>query len=226
MNCNMVRLKSTQVCVAILLALFATVAEAAPLVLAGSQSSAPPAYWDTSFYPLGPTIDRAFPFTVIAGGPYRVDQLQTPAFHYPNLAGNVVDFSIHRDDGGRPGALVGAFRFNVSTTVQMLSGAPLGEIVLESATPYWLLGSSPRGQVNWNLANSVFGRTVYRLRSDPWIVQEGTNVAAFAILGSPVPEPGSIVLIIAGLFSSLICSRRSPTTIIDLNSKLLEGHDD
>jgi hypothetical protein len=34
------------------------------------------------------------------------------------------------------------------------------------------------------------------------------------------------VLIIAGLFSSLICSRRSPTTIIDLNSKLLEGHDD
>jgi len=48
------------------------------------------------------------------------------------------------------------------------------------------LAVSPRGQVNWNVGDSAFGRKAYRLRSGPWIVLESTNVSEFSILRSAV----------------------------------------
>jgi hypothetical protein len=171
----------------------------APLVLAGSQLVSPPTFLPNSFWGITSSIDRAFPFSVIGGGPYRVDQLRIAAHHYPNLAGNTAEFSIHRDEAERPGAVVGSFLFNnIGTTAQVVSSPPRAEVVLNSATPYWLVGSTARGQVNWNMGINIFNRVAYRVGSDDWTLIELGNVSAFAILGSPVPEPSGIALIAWG----------------------------
>jgi hypothetical protein len=180
----------------------------APLVLAGSQLASPPTFLPNSFWGITSTIDRAFPFTVIGGGPYRVDQLQIAAHHYPNLAGNTAEFSIHRDEAGRPGAAVGTFLFtNIGTTEQVVSSLPRAEIVLNSATPYWLVGSTARGQVNWNLGVNVFNRVAYRVGSEDWTFIDPGNVSAFALLGSAAPEPGGIALIAWGVIMLFGCGR-------------------
>jgi hypothetical protein len=181
----------------------------APLVLAGSQLVSPPPFLPNSFWAITSSIDRAFPFSVIGGGPYRIDQLQIAAHHYPNLAGNTAEFSIHRDESGRPGAVVGMFQFNnINTTERIVSASPTAELVLNSATPYWLVGSTTRGQVNWNLGFNVFDRVAYRVGSEDWTFIERGNVSAFALLGSAVPEPGSLAIVVFA-FIAMLTPRRS-----------------
>ncbi len=127
----------------ILFGLSAGAVHGAPLVVAGSQLVSPPTFLPNAFWGITSSIDRAFPFSVIGDGPYRVDQLQIAAHHYPNLAGNVAELTVHRDDSGRPGAVVGSFQFNsIGTAPQVLSSTPTSEVVLNSSTPYWLVGST------------------------------------------------------------------------------------
>jgi hypothetical protein len=172
----------------------------APLVVAGSQIVSPPTFLPNSFWGITSSIDRAFPISVIGGGPYRVDQLQIAAHHYPNLAGNSAELTVHRDDLGRPGAVVGSFLFNsIGTAPQVLSSTPTSEVVLNSSTPYWLVGSTTRGQVNWNLGINVFNRVAYRVGSEDWTVINQGNVSAFALLGTAVPEPSAMMLVACGI---------------------------
>jgi hypothetical protein len=192
----------------LLIAIPTGIVHGAPLVVAGSQLVSPPAFFPNSFWGITSSIDRAFAFSVIGGGPYRVEELQIAAFHYDFLPGNTGDFSIHLDESGRPGAEIGTFRFNsIGTTAQILSSSPTSEVVLNSSTPYWILGSTTRGQVNWNLGDNVFGRIAYRSGSAEWTVENGRNVSAFAILGAAVPEPGSIVLLASAIIAAI--NRRS-----------------
>jgi hypothetical protein len=195
MNLKSMFAGSRRACLALIFALSAGAVHGAPLVVAGSQLVSPPTFLPNSFWGITSSIDRAFSFSVIGGGPYRIDQLQIAAHHYSNLAGNTADFWIHRDEAGRPGPVVGTFQFNnIGTTKQVLSSTPTAEVVLNSSTPYWIVGSTARGQVNWNMGINLFDRVAYRVGSEDWTFIELGNVSAFALLGTAVPEPHSIAL--------------------------------
>jgi len=171
-------------------------ANASPIVIAGSELNAPPAFWDNSFYPLTSRIARAFPFSVAPGGPYFVDELQIAAFYYRGFVGNNASFSIRENAQGEPGLELVEFLVNdISTTAQVHSLLPLEIITLQSDNLYWIVGKTDQGQVNWNLGDNTFGETAFRLDGGEWAVQQGRNVAAFAILGTPIPEPKSIALV-------------------------------
>jgi hypothetical protein len=184
-------------------ALLVFVVQATPgsaVVIAGSTLASPPPFWTDSFWGLTPTIEQAFPFEVISGGPYLAEALDVAVYHYEGLAGDTAEFSIHLDEAGLPGTEIATFPLSgISTTQQVLTATPLEVPVLHPGTAYWLVGSTSYGQVNWNLADFVFGTTAYRVAGDDWVVLEDTNVSAFAILGSPVPEPSSAILLGAGL---------------------------
>jgi hypothetical protein len=194
------------------IAMLVLVAQATPgsaVVIAGSTLASPPPFWTDSFWGLTPTIEQAFPFEVIPGGPYLAEALEVAVYHYEGLAGDTAEFSIHFDEAGLPGTEIATFELSgISTTQQVLTATPLEVPVLDSGTAYWLVGSTSYGQVNWNLGDSVLGPSAYRVAGDDWIVIPDTNVSAFAILGSPVPEPSSAVLLGGSLVFLTWRSRR------------------
>jgi hypothetical protein len=191
--------------------LTATALTASPIVIAGSKLSAPPSFWPDSFWGITQSIDRAFPFEIALDTSSRVEQLQIAAFRYQNLGGSSAEFTIHLDASGVPGSQLATFHFSgIPTSPGILSSPPTADTILHPGTPYWIVGSTPRGQVNWNLADSVFGRIAYRVAGNDWIINEQRNLSAFAIIGSPVvPEPsGAILCVVTGLCMALRFPRR------------------
>jgi hypothetical protein len=182
-------------------------ANAAPIVVAGSSLESPPPFWENSFWAMNSTIERAFQFTVVPGGPYRLETLQIAAYHYEGMAGSTAQFAIHLDEAGLPGAQITAFSFNdIGTTQQVLEAAAPEDVMLDSGVTYWIVGGTSQGQVNWNLGDNVFGTAAYRVNGDDWVVLAHTNVSAFALLGTPVPEPSCLLLM--GALSLPLTRRR------------------
>jgi hypothetical protein len=171
--------------------------QATPVVIGGSSLESPPPFWDNSYWGMPASIERAFPFTVISRGPYYAEELQVAAFHGEFQEGSLAYFSINLDDAGRPGAPIATFEMTgIPTTPQVVSAEVIEETVLYSDTPYWLVGRTPQGQVNWNLADNVFGTVAYRVDQGDWVILSGRrNVSAFAILGSQVPESATLLLL-------------------------------
>ena len=171
-------------------------ADALGTVIAGSTLASPPPFMESSFRGLTPTIDWAYSLDVISGGPYFAEELQVAAYHYEGLAGDTAEFSIHLDEGGLPGAEIGSFMVDgISTTQQVLTATAVEMAVLDSDTGYWLVGSTSGGQVNWNLGVGAFGEYAKRVSDGEWQVFPYGNISAYAILGSPVPEPSCACLL-------------------------------
>jgi hypothetical protein len=170
-------------------------------VLAGSTMESPPPFLPDSFWDLTPSVDRAFPFQLIPGGPYLVEELQIAAFHYEGLTGDTAEFSIRTDDNGFPGSEIATFAVEgITTTEQVITVPVLEHSVLDSGTTYWLVGSTLQQQVNWNLGDDAFGPGAYQVEGQEWVLLRQTNTSAYAILGSAVPEPSSAVLLACLIF--------------------------
>ncbi len=177
----------------------ATGAFASSIVIGGSSSTAPPPFWPLSFRALASSIDWAFPFTVPSGGPFLAEQAEVAAFYYAGLAGDQAVFTINSDNGGIPGAPLVQFDItSITTTPSVLSALPSVSAMLDSGSQYWFAGSTSSGQVNWNLGADSFGTAAYR-QDGTWETLTGINISAFAVLGSPVPEPASLLLLGTGL---------------------------
>lgn len=173
--------------------------QATPLVIGGSCLESPPPFWVDSYWMINATYIRAFPFTVIPGGPYYAEELQVAAFYYEGIGSPLANFTINVDDAGHPGPPIAAFETTViPTTPQLVSSEVARETVLYSDTTYWLVGHTPEADVLWNLADSVFGTVAYRVGQGDWVVLQHRNFAAFAILGSEVPEPAACLLLALG----------------------------
>jgi hypothetical protein len=164
-------------------------------VIGGSALEAPPSFWDNSFWGITSGIDRAFPFTVPAGGPYSVDSLEIVAFHYINLSGSRATFTLHEDDQGNPGISVGHFfTSDITTEPKPRTLLPLEDVTLRSDRTYWLVGETTQGQVNWHIGYNTFGPAAYRVGSGDWTFLDHANTCAFAIHGTPIPEPATLAL--------------------------------
>jgi len=186
--------------VVIVISLAAAQTQAGQVVIGGSSLQSPPPFWEDSYWGITASTQRAFPFTVIGGGPYYAEELEVAAY-YSGSAGSLADFSINLDDNGKPGQAVGTFYTAVITTSQQIvSTEMIDDTVLYSDTLYWLVGQTSQGVVNWNLADNVFGTVAYCVDQGDWVILPHSNVSAFAILGSQVPEPATFLLfILAGL---------------------------
>jgi hypothetical protein len=186
--------------VVIAVSLLAGTACADPIVIGGSSLTSPPPFWQDSFWGITPTLDQAFAFHVIDGVAYELTQLEVAAYHYEGMAGNVATFSIYTDAAGQPGTpLTSILIDGISTTQGVLSAPPSSPITLLADTTYWLVGQTPIGQVNWNLGDMAFGPAAYRVNDGEWIINEYTNVSAFTLSGTPVPEPTSALLLATAL---------------------------
>jgi hypothetical protein len=186
---------------------------AAPVVLAGSELTSPPPFWAASFWGATPSLEMAFPFEVINGGPYVVDSLQVAVHRYdPPTGASTAEFALYTDNAGVPGAPFATFALNsIPTTPQVVTLIPQGinDVVLNSATPYWIVAKTSQGQLNWNLGDDAFGMVAYRSGGGDWTVLPFNNVSAFALLGSPVPEPSTFILAgIAGVALFVVGRRR------------------
>ena len=164
-------------------------------------------------------IDRAHPFTISPPGQYRIEELQIAAYRLAGLGGLAAQFAIYSDASGVPGTALTTFSFAgiPLATPQVLASAPNQPIVLQSGTPYWVVGATEQGQVNWSLAMGTFplisvnGPNGFQLRNDPWVVSPAGNVAAYAILGSPVPEPSTAMAALCIGVALVTVQRRQPT---------------
>ena len=177
------------------------VANADSVVIAGSDSppASPPTFWADSFWGITSVIDRAFPFTVTGGGPYWLEELEVAVYHYEGLGGSTAEFSVNLDDGGLPGADIATFDVQgITTTPQVVAATLSQDVTLDSGTQYWILGSTTEEQVNWNLGDGAFGPAAYRVGEDDWVYFEDTNVSAFTLRGTPVPEPATLSLLALG----------------------------
>lgn len=164
-------------------------------VIAGSSSVSPPPFWDDSYGAIGGGMERAFPFTIDSDGPYKVEKLEVAVFHSMGVEGSQAWFSINLNDNGHPGQSVTTFDITgIGTTPQIMTADNAQEIILSADTSYWLVGGALQGYVNWNLADNVFGTTGFRMGGGQWDISSN-NVSAFSILGSPVPEPATMMLL-------------------------------
>ena len=183
------------------LSLAVGVAHADPVVIAGSDSppASPPSFWEDSYYPLSPTLDWAFPFTLTQAGQFRLEELEVAAHHYDGAVDSTAFFSIKLDDNGLPGQTAARFRMQgISTEPQVLSATLSENVVLDSDTPYWIVGSTTTFPVGWNLGDGTFGPRAYLEHGGEWVYDDYGNVAAFTVLGTPVPEPATLGLLALG----------------------------
>jgi len=201
----------------IMLTVLVSTVSADMVVLAGSTMESPPPFWEDSFWGLTSNIERAYRFELESSIPHYAKELQIAAYHYENMPGSSANFSINLDDDGEPGQAIGEFNITgITTTQQILSAKVNEETVLHSGAAYWLLGGTSHGQVNWNLGDMAFtqeaGNYAYRVISEgDWIVSESSrsNISAYAILGTQVPEPATVALL--GLGGLVVLRKRRGT---------------
>lgn len=174
----------------------------------GSHLQNPPQFWNNSFLVgLSGSWQEAHPFHVIPGNEWLPERLEIPLYHYQGMAGNSATFSIWTDVAGKPGSPLATFPVsNITTEQRVLSIAPsFVASPLQGDANYWLVGvNTGGGQVNWNMEASTGDYTrAYRVNGGDWVVQSHlANQSAFAVMGSPVPEPSSFILFsIGGLIS-------------------------
>jgi len=169
-------------------------------IIGGSSDTSPPPFWENSFWGMTSSIERAFPFTTPSGGPYIIEELEVAAYHYEGMTGATAYFSINADNAGEPGDVQALVELTgITTSQQVLSVDFTDELILGGDTSYWLVGGTNQGQVNWNFGDMAFGTAAYRVDEGEWTILSGANVSAFAILGNPVPEPSTILLLGLGV---------------------------
>jgi hypothetical protein len=194
---------------------------AAPVFIGGSSASPPPLMVDC-FDWMTTSVERACQFTVVPGGPYCVEKLEVAVFildSWPPPPPGSAYFTINPDDAGKPGQSIASFELDgITTTQQVLVAEATQSAILNSGSLYWLVGgASTNGYVCWNLDLVNVGwwsQCGYRVDKGEWVVGTHGNIDAFAILGSPVPEPATLFLLSLGAGVLRVTSHWSRTTCL------------
>lgn len=192
----------------ICLVLSVSTVNAEAVLIAGSSGESPPPFWEGAYGWVTPSEERGFSFSLGLEGQYSLDMLEVAVFRHDNsYAGSEASFTIRPDVAGLPGETVlDTFIIsNVSLTKQILTSEANEGAVLSSGLTYWIVGRGTDGQVNWNLGDNAFGLRAMRSNNGDWTLSH-TNLGAFAIHGTAVPEPCSVLLF--GLGGALIRRRK------------------
>jgi hypothetical protein len=180
---------------------------AAPIVIAGSQATAPPGFLNGGFVAMTPNLDQAFSFSLAAEGSFDVGELQI-ALSYSNViafgANSGVQFSIRDDAGGVPGTEIGEFQHaDVPSTPQIVHVLPESPLTLHSGVRYWLVGQRTlSGVINVHVSDTLYGLygpIARRSQNGDWIAQPNGSLPAFVLLGSQVPEPAAGILLLTSV---------------------------
>ena len=177
--------------------LFSSCALAANSVIAGSSGISPPLFMNYSFWSISPNAEKAFPFTVTSGGPYYLEEIQVAVFTFQLYGDTSANFTIYTDGAGQPGESIASFELeSLTMTQQVLTIPATEEIILNSGVRYWIAGTSPVASSCWSLDKTAMGPSAVRTPgASEWIVGSNGNVSAFAIIGSPIPEPATLLLL-------------------------------
>ena len=175
----------------------------AQLQMAGSGGS-PPALQD-SFVILLPDRELAYAFTTAPGVPKTITELQVAAYHYAGIDGDSATFRIYSDVAGAPGTELVSFvgtglpslpAAEPPSAAPILSLPPSASVALPSLTTFWLAASTADEQVNWVHGLNALSQGAIRLAGESWNVDPGANgnAPAFALIGTPMPEPSALAL--------------------------------
>jgi hypothetical protein len=157
-------------------------------------------------------LDQAVKFTP-QGNDYWLAAVRAPL--YQQSSGSyTVTLHIATDGGGVPGAELasrfysGGFPVDTPAVDDKLPPTeiswPSQQVYLHAGTPYWLyITATPNtpGDVDWML-NNIGAAGNYADRSTgnpnpiPWYPGVGFPTPAFSILGTAVPEPGTMLLVL------------------------------
>jgi hypothetical protein len=151
-----------------------------------------------SYFGISASLEDAFLFHTVAGAAWLPETLQVPLYDPLNGQNDNALFSIYSDASGQPGLPLVTFAVShVGNMPAVYSVSPsMVTDPLQGDANYWFVGTMTSGTAAWNLDEDVASFTrAYSISGGGWVVQSVGNISAFAILGSPVPEPSSVVLL-------------------------------
>lgn len=168
-----------------------------------TDGGAGPSFWFGSYYPVSPQIKRAFSLTIEQQEPMRLETLIIAA--HRRDGGGVGVFSVRSDNAGAPGSRLGLFVTQDIDADQEHHELAIvdGPVTISPGETFWLVAETLGGELRWNLAagadgNGFFGDTAFLRPGGQWTPQN-SNLAAFTLLGVPIPEPPGALLLALGI---------------------------
>ena len=146
--------------------------------------------------------------------------------------------SVHSDNAGQAGILVGALSGNTDPETAGQYVYTASDIILNSTTTYWIFATSDSGSPNmvsppggyaWQMANSLdyISADGWNINTDGNSSLIGGGLFQFAVNAKPVPEPGIFgLLALAGLLLRASKTRFLPnrSSAFHASGNLLDQH--
>ena len=144
-------------------------------------------------------------FGFIAGDTFRLDQVSAAIAVQSGT--NQIELWLMSDAGFQPGSVIESFKFIGGMGPDGTMNPPLTAMSvlqpeLQSGAMYWLIASAPIADTFavWNMNNQgASGPRAYREFGGSWATNISVDLGAFEIQGTAIPEPGSLLLLVAGL---------------------------
>lgn len=164
----------------------------------------------------GSDLEQAVPFTVPGIAPIALGSLEV-AVQYLDGSPNRIDFHIRSEELGLPGTIIETVSF--SEVTQLAGGQVLlrtfdSHSVLNPGSNYWLSATAPggtsEGTMLWQLQplSSMPRKITSRIAGGAWSAPIfGFGTGAFRLIGNPIPEPSTAMLLACIVVGRVIALR-------------------